>query len=192
MYICPMNKKTAGTAVFLFFSLFLILCTVSCSRAGLEKAVTDEELPDMIMTEASYTLGRPDRTPLRMQARTITIYSERNRTVLEEPVFTQKAKDSEEIELEGSCKRAESFDNENVTLEGNVRVMKKSDNVTIECDNLIWDDKTSSLSTDGLVKLSYKDGTRMTARGFRALLDSDTYEFTEILEGRYSDDQVSE
>lgn len=189
MYICPMNKKTVGTAVYLFFSLFLILCTVSCSRTGLEKAVTDEELPDMIMTDASYTLGKPDRTPLRMQAKTIIIYSERNRTVLEMPVFTQKAKDSDEIELEGSCMRAESFDNEKVTLEGNVRVLKKSDNVTIECDNLIWDDKTSSLSTDGLVMLSYKDGTSMKARGLKALLDSDTYEFTEILEGRYSDDQ---
>ncbi len=187
-----MNKKTVRAVMCVFFSLFLMLCAASCSRAGLEKAVTDGELPDMIMTDASYTLGKPDRTPLRMQAGTITIYSERNRTVLETPVFTQKAKDSDEIELEGSCDRAESFDNERVTLEGNVKVLKKSDNVTIECDNLIWDDKTSSLTTDGLVSLSYKDGTKMTARGFKALLDSNTYEFDVILEGRFSDEQVSE
>ncbi len=192
MYICPMNKKTVRTCLCVFFSVFLILFAVSCSRAGFEKAVTDEDLPDMILTDASYTLGKPDRTPLRMQAGKIIIYNERNRTVLETPVFTQNAKDSDEVELEGSCLRAESFDNEKVTLEGNVRIVKKSDNVVIECDNLIWDDKTSSLSTDGIVSLSYKDGTKMTARGFKALLDSNTYEFDVILEGRYSDEQVSE
>jgi len=183
-----MTKKTA-VAVLLPVAALLLLTFSSCSKADVPAPAYEGDLPDMIMTNASYTLGKPDRTPLTMNARQITVYNGNSRTILENPSFSQKAKDSDMIELRGSCDYAQSTDNSSVSLSGNIRIFKNTDNVTIECDTLLWDDEQRMMSTPGIVRLSYPDGTYITARGLTASLDSNLYEFEEIIQGRFEIDQ---
>ncbi len=65
---------------------------------------------------------------------------------------------------------------------------KKSDNLTIDCDNLLWDDSEQTMSTDGTVHLVYKDGTELTAEGFTAMLETNTYEFRKITQGVFTEE----
>lgn len=173
-----MNKKVVRVITALLCVLVLPVC-FSCSKADSDVPSAEENLPDMILYDASYTFGRPDNDPLVLNAQKIAIYAN-SRTVVEKAVFTVSD------ELDGSCDRAESSDDKHITLEGNVHVFKKTDNLVIDCDNLVWDDETRSLSTQGLVHVVYEDGTKLSARGFRALPDTNEYEFDEIIEGVYT------
>lgn len=139
-------------------------------------------MPDLILREATYTFGQPDRNPLTLNAEEISIWQD-TRTAMKKVVFNQND------ELTGTCDEATSSDNKRVNLKGNVKLSKVTDNVKIECDSLNWDDDTQTISSDGLVSLVYKDGTEITAEGFSALLEENKYEFKKIVEGRYTADE---
>ena len=177
-----MQKFLARLSVFLFVFL---LFSCSSEETQLSTPKLTEEVPDMILYNALYTLGKPDRSPLTMRSELITIYEDEALTTLQEPSFTQKNFNTGEIEIEGSCGYAESRNDQNVTLSKGVKLTKKSDNVTIECNELIWDDQNRSLYTDSTVHLTYEDGSEITVNGFTAYLDDNIYEFKKIIEGRF-------
>jgi len=131
----------------------------------------------MVLYDSTYRFGRPGDDVLEMKAESITIYSKTDLTVLEKASFSQSD------DLYGSCDHAESTENTKVTLSGNVHVEKKSDNLVIDCDNLLWDDDSRIMKTDGRVHVTYDDGTSLDAVGFTAHLDSNVYEFYVIEKG---------
>ena len=162
--------------------LFIILICVltfgaSCRRDSVASPYIDGDYPDMVLYDSSYRFGRPGSDVLEMRAETITIYSSKNLTILENSSFSQSD------DLFGTCEHAESTDNSKVSLSGSVHVEKKSDNLMIDCDNLLWDDDSRVLTTDGFVHVTYDDGTSLDAVGFKAFLDSNVYEFTRIEKG---------
>ena len=170
-----MNKYTR-VILFLILAALMVL-GVSCRREGSSSPYIDGDYPDMVLYDSTYRFGRPGNDVLEMKAKTITIYSSRNLTILENASFSQSD------DLSGTCDRAESTENSKVTLTGSVHVEKKSDNLVIDCDNLLWDDDSRVLTTDGFVHVTYDDGTSLDAVGFKALLDSNVYEFTRIEKG---------
>lgn len=152
----------------------------------------ERDLPDMIMKQAVYTFGKPDRKPLILEAEEISIWQKDTKTVIKNISFHQNKKNSEEVELTGSCESGLSLNNSKVTLKGNVKLYKNTDNVKIECDELDWDDESQTIRTEGIVYMTYQDGTELKARGFKALLDENVYEFEEIISGRYTPDEQDE
>jgi len=155
--------------------LSLLLC--SCRRESSVSPYIDGDYPDMVLYDSTYRFGRPGNDVLEMRAERITIYSDQNLTILENASFSQSD------DLYGTCDHAESTENTKVTLTGRVHVEKKSDNLVIDCDNLLWDDDSRIMSTQGRVHVTYDDGTSLDAVGFTALLDSNVYEFNVIEKG---------
>lgn len=167
---------------------------VSCGRkTSVSIPVGEDELPDMIMHEATYVFGDAGRRPLIMGAELITVYSGDNgRTLLENLTFTQEDTDEDGetyVEMEGSCDSAYiNSENSIAKMSGNVRLTKKTDNFTIECESLEWDDDKQIINTESFVHVVYEDGTELKAIGFSAQLDDNIYEFGRIIEGRYKDE----
>lgn len=139
----------------------------------------------MIMHKATYIFGEKDKRPLIMDADTITVYSGKmGRTILEKAFFVQ-----EDEGLKGQCDSAEvNKDNTIAQLQGNVKLSKSTDDFEIECELLTWDDEEQTISSDGEVLVKYGNGTQLQAIGFLAKLNDNVYEFGQIVEGRYTDE----
>lgn len=168
------------------FSFSVLLLCAGCSKAGTDSIpIGEQELPDMVLHDATYTLGQPSEKPMVMKAATIEIYSSSRGTMLADVSFTREG------ELSGSCSTAAvSQDNDHAVLSGNVVMTVTagtSDPVTIEAENLVWDDSTSSVWTTDEVSLTYADGTSIKAIGFSAVFTENLYEFSQILEGRITE-----
>lgn len=166
--------------------LILVFSLASCVKsAQTDNRANTENLPDMVMTNATYIFGEKGRSPVVMNAKKITIYNrETDKTELENINFHQ------EDEMTGSCERAVVTDNNNnARLSGNISLYKKTDNFTIMCDSLTWDNRKQVISTEGIVDVEYQDGTIIRAKGFTAKLDDNIYEFKEIIKGSYDSEK---
>lgn len=165
--------------------VLLVLLVVFCScniKDDKNIPLAEQELPDMILKDATYTLGKPNEEPLTMKARSITIYNNEKGTLMDDVSFTSGNK------LQGSCDKASvSSDSNKATLEGNVKIFKNDDNISIQAQSLRWDNDKMTIDTDGEVFVSYEDGTQIRAKGFAAQLDINLYEFSEIIEGRFEE-----
>ena len=62
----------------------LMALSVSCSKGGSEEIpIGEQELPDMVMRDATYMLSQKEDSPMVMKAATITIWGTGRDTVLE-------------------------------------------------------------------------------------------------------------
>jgi LPS export ABC transporter protein LptC len=173
--------KAGNMACLLLASLLVLLLGASCSRAGSDQIpIGEQELPDMEMRDAWYTLSQDSDDPMVMHASQITIYKTDRDTVLENVSFTQGTK------LSGSCDHASvATDNKHATLTGKVQIHKEDgeNSVTIVSEDIVWDGEENTFTCEGEVLVTYGDGTQIRAAGFSAAFDENLYEFGSILEG---------
>lgn len=170
----------------LFLLLICMFFLTSCVRfSQIQSTDDDKNIPDMIMTDATYVFGEKGRRPVVMKASRITIFNRKtDRTELENISFYQ------DDEMTGSCDMAVvTENNNNAQLTGNIKLYKKTDNFTIMCDSLTWNNKSQIISTQDIVDVKYEDGTTIKARGFTAQLDDNIYEFNQIMEGSYESEK---
>lgn len=163
--------------------LVALILSVSCSRnEGSPIPIGEQQLPDMVMTDALYVLGQPNEEPLSLKADTITIYKSERGTILKNVSFERPS------QFSGSCEDAIiSADARHATLSGDVTIFQKDDDITIKAQSIVWDQDTQSFSCDGEVQMVYGEGTTLKAIGFYAKFDEGLYEFSQILEGRMSE-----
>ena len=192
------------TGLFAASSMLLLTNLTSCTKdstAGVP--LGEQELPDMVLNEARYTLGRPGEAALVMTAKTMTVYKGSKGTILEDVTFRQDAKETATEEegpaidesengeadkarsgIEGSCRTATiDEDGEKATLTGDVVIHSYDNDLTIMADSVEWDNGAMTIQTTGKVYIEYGDGTRIAAEGFSAILDEDDFEFGRITEG---------
>ena len=169
--------------------IFAAILLASCKTPKAE-SFDVSALPDMVMEQASYTLGRGDGDSVVLAAEEIRIYSrDQKRSELDKVSFTATDKATGETTVTGTCDLAIVADgNSSATLSGNVVFQSIRDNVTVTCDSLDWDSDSGLITCDGTVNVSYGDGTRIQARGLTAVPDKDIYEFAEIMEGIHESD----
>ena len=179
------NRKLAHflLATILKMSLMplLLFVFVSCSKTTNETTpLGEQELPDMILEDAQYTLGRPNEDALIMKASKIEIYKSEKGTVLEEVQFWQNNEDG----FKGSCDLAQiDEDNSHAILTGKVEISRENDHLQIYAQSIEWDNNEMTLQTTGNVKIVYEDGTELEAQGFYAKLNENVFEFGKIVRG---------
>ena len=161
--------------------LFLLFAFVSCSKTTTENVpLGEQELPDMILEKAQYTLGRPNETALLMEATKIEIYKSSKGTTMEEVKFHQASQDG----FEGSCGYAQIDEGSNhAVLSDTVEIRRQTDNLQIYAQSIEWDNEEMTLQTTGNVLVVYEDGTEIEAQGFFANLDENNFEFGSIIRG---------
>ncbi len=191
--MCAIGRKILTKAKTLLFVILATLIFSSCSKIDKNNIpVTEKEFPDIIMDQADYTFGQPNKKPLLLHAQNIVMYTTQKRMEITDVAFKQKSNfqnEMDDIELIGSCDYAISRDNVTITMSGNVYIYKYSDNVEIFSDNLIWDDDNQEIRATGKVTVNYKNGTSITGTGFKALLDENVYEFLSIERGNFNNEE---
>lgn len=175
------QRKLARLLLICLLSATLLIQFVSCTKSETQSIpLGEQELPDMVLYDAQYTLGRPGDEALVMTARTMTVYKGSKGTLLEGVSFKQSGEDG----MEGSCETAAIDENgEKATLTGNVEIRRKGDNLVIKAQNIEWNNETMTLDAKGEVVVVYGDGTQVVAQDFSAVLDEDDFEFGRIVRG---------
>lgn len=175
-----------------------------------EQDLPEMELYDADYTLAKDDAAISSDNPMILHADVITIYGSNKDSVLQNVTFwqgtsqgtsqekgptlehdstTQGAAQSmakTEDYLSGSCKNATvAPDNNSATLSGDVIVKQVVDGeeITIETQEAKWDGTENTLTCEGLVKITYSDGTKILAEGLFAAIDDNVYTFSKILEG---------
>ena len=176
--------KVRHMACLLLVGLFFIcpMILVSCKKLPSSIPIGEQELPDMVLTDARYVLGQEDEDPLIMTASSMTIYKTERDTVLENVTFSRGTT------LSGTCGHASiKSDNRHAVLSGGVTIhqVDGDNDTTIQAEEIIWDEDENSIICEGEVLVIYGDGTRIRAERFSALFDDNRYEFGKIIEGTF-------
>ena len=160
-------------------SLLMASCSfVSDDGTEHEKPVT----PDIILENATYTLGQTGEPPIFIKSSRIELYSDDNRAITEALSFIQYNDDGE-IRLEGSADSSE-IDTESkvMKLDGNVRLAENESGMMIEADTLMFDSENDEVTADGNVKVVSDDG-EFEGTGFAGDLLLSSYSFASIEKG---------
>ena len=160
-------------------SLLMASCSfVSDDGTEHEKLVT----PDIILENATYTLGQTGEPPIFIKSSMIELYSDDNRAITEALSFIQYNEDGE-IRLEGSADSSE-IDTESkvMKLDGNVRLAENESGMMIEADTLMFDSENDEVTADGNVKVVSDDG-EFEGTGFAGDLLLSSYSFASIEKG---------
>lgn len=159
--------------------LGILLTASSCRKADDIQIRSEGILPDMVMEKATYVFGRPDNTPLIITADRITVYSSSSEVFFENLSFTQ-----ENGKLSGSCDSGSSLDEEKIILSGSVEIYNSEDDIKISAEEVLWDDESKIVTSEGVVKVVFEGKNSIVAKGFSANMDENLYEFDIITEGR--------
>jgi LPS export ABC transporter protein LptC len=160
--------------------VLLLSCTFDYETAA---RAASREIPDFILTNASYTVARSGERAMMFEADTVSMYSSSQTAVLAAVSMYQKDDDSG---TSGTCSEARiNTDSLDAVLTGSVALVSEREGVRLEAERLEWDNSSGELFSgpDDLVLAVYEDGSRVLGRGFSGDLDLNVFEFQEILEG---------
>ena len=170
-----------------FFLLLLVILLISCSEKEKETDSGEEKkekgiYPDVILNEASYSIGDEDSGPINVEAGKITFYSKEGIAYVENMVFSTLGDEGNE-KISGSAGDGK-IDTEGKKMElwGGVVFMDKERNMKIEGERLIYDTEEDTIVADGPVVVESEEGS-FRGRDFKGDLRTGTYTFSAIEEG---------
>lgn len=167
---------------YIIISIIIILLS-SCSFINKESQNTSTiEHPDLILTNAKYSVNLSKDTKISFIASTIEFYNKKDLSYIEDVNFSVLNVNNEII--------AEGFSNEievntksnNLYLSGNVTIDIKNPQLNIKCDKINWNNKNNTLNTDKEVFIKSDYGL-FKGIGFSANLDTRYFEFKELKNG---------
>ncbi len=162
-------------------SAVLLSCTFDYESAS---RTASREIPDFILTNASYTVARSGERDMMFEADTVSMYSSSQTAVL---TTVRMYQEDDESGTTGTCFEAsintESLD---ALLTGSVILVSEREGVRLEAERLEWDNSSGELFSgpDDLVLAVYDDGSRVLGKGFSGDLDLNVFEFQELIEGK--------
>ena len=168
-------------AVFLFCR-----CTFDYGDAASE----NDDQADIVMGNVEYVRMRDGDPVVRFRAQQAERYETRQTMELQNFSFEQFYGHGGEINATGSAGSGlVELDSGNIQLERGIIIAVDSEDITIETENLAWEDEKRILAGgDGhRVDIQRSDGTVFSGKGFSADARSRTWTFTGGVEGSYVD-----
>jgi LPS export ABC transporter protein LptC len=187
------SLRNAGST-FLFPLLTVLFfggCTFDYGNAPAE----DSNQPDITMNDVEYVRVRSADPVVRFQAQRAERYEKRQTMELQDFSFEQFGNHGEDINAAGRAGTASvELESGNIRLGGGVSIAVDSEDITIETEQLEWQDKERTLSgeEEGTVNVLRENGTSFTGWGFTANARNRTWEFSGGVEGTYIHDDEEE
>jgi LPS export ABC transporter protein LptC len=178
----------------LFPALFLLV-VLGCTFDYGSSAAEDTSQPDIVMNEVEYVRVRDGDPVVRFQAQRAERYEKRQTMELRDFSFEQFGNHGEDINAAGRARTASvELDTGNIRLGGGVSIAVESEDITIETEQLDWQDKERILSGEeaGEVNILRENGTSFTGWGFTANARSRTWDFLGGVDGTYIHDDDDE
>ena len=173
------------------FSIFMLcVCITSCTFDYGEEMSAAEDLPDIVMEDVDYVRMRDGAPVVRFKAQSAERYESRQTMELKTFSFEQFYDHGDGINATGQAGSAlVQLESGNLQLETNIMIAVDSEDITIETDNLSWEDEKRILSGNegDTVEIQRGDGTAFSGRGFTADVRSRTWTFAGAVTGTYVD-----
>jgi LPS export ABC transporter protein LptC len=147
------------------------------------------------MNDVEYVRMRDGDPQVRFRAERAERYEDRQLMELRNFSFEQFTQHSEDVDSAGRAFSARvELDSGNVGISGGISLSVNSEDITIETENLNWQDKERQLSgsPDADVRIRREDGTNFQGRGFTANTRSRRWEFSGPIGGVYVDEDEDE
>ncbi|NCC64326.1 MAG: hypothetical protein EOM15_06695 [Spirochaetia bacterium] len=163
-------------------SLLMISCSLSVEQEFLSRT---DQLPDLQLSNATYTLDRGHEPPLFLKASRIAIYDVDNRAMLTDVSFFQKDEEGL-IVLSGKADEAEvQTQTYDATLSGSIRIEKPSEQLVIEAEELMYNHELMILksSQNSPITLIFEGNKRVVGSDLVAELATATFSFGTLDEG---------
>ncbi|MFP3042522.1 LPS export ABC transporter periplasmic protein LptC [Treponema primitia] len=182
------ERHTRFTA-FSSFCIFILL--VSCTFDYGDEVSENEDLPDIVMGNVEYVRVRDGDPVVRFRAQLAERYENRQTMELQNFSFEQFYAHGDEINATGRAGNAlVELESGNIQLGNSIIISVDSEDITIETENLSWEDEKRILAgrdEDTVVDIQRSDGTLFSGRGFTADARSRTWVFNGGVEGIYID-----
>ncbi|MDR3171324.1 MAG: LPS export ABC transporter periplasmic protein LptC [Treponema sp.] len=175
----------------LLISVILVISTVpfwACTFDYGSSTSERDDQPDIVMKDVEYVRVRDGDPIVRFTAETAERYDKRQTMELKNFTFEQFEHRGAEVNAVGTVGTASvQLDSGNIRMEEGVVLEVESENITIETQQLDWQDKERLLSgrEENQVDISRSDGTNFSGHGFSANARSRTWGFSAGIEGTY-------
>ena len=189
-----MKQKTHKpfTAPLLFLAVFVFgRCTFDYGDAASEH----DDQADIVMENVEYVRMRDGDPVVRFRAQQAERYETRQTMELQNFSFEQFYGHGGEVNATGSAGSGlVELDSGNIQLERSIIIAVDSEDITIETENLSWEDEKRVLAggAEQPVDIQRSDGTVFSGRGFSADARSRTWTFTGGVEGSYVDTETED
>jgi LPS export ABC transporter protein LptC len=174
--------------------LFAVCMLSACSFDYGNTADDKDGRPDMRMTDLEYVRVRGGEPVVRIRAESAERYENKQIMKLDRFSF-EYFTGGDTVSTSGWAGRASvELNTGDVRLNEGVRVFVESEDITIETDDLSWEDGEKRISGGTAVHISRSGGTRFSGRGFSADARSRTWVFEDGVEGSYvhTDEEAAE
>jgi LPS export ABC transporter protein LptC len=189
-----MKRKTQKLhiALLLWLAVFVFgRCTFDYGDATSE----NDDRADIVMENVEYVRVRDGDPVVRFRAQQAERYENRQTMELQNFSFEQFYDHGNGVNATGSAGSAlVELDSGNIQLGRSIIISVESEDVTIETNNLSWEDDKRILAGSGenTVDIQRSDGTVFSGRGFSADARNRTWTFDDTVEGLYVDTEDDE
>ncbi|AEF84506.1 conserved hypothetical protein [Treponema primitia ZAS-2] len=191
----PGKKRVATKHKFLIshFSFLIGIALVllgSCSFDYGDMESENEDQPDIIMGEVEYVRMRDGDPVVRFRAQLAERYEKRQTMELRNFSFEQFYNHGDDVNASGRAGNAlVELESGNILLEKSIIIAVESEDITIETDNLSWEDEPRLLTggEEDTVGIQRSDGTLFSGKGFFADARSRTWAFSGGVDGTFVD-----
>jgi len=174
--------------------LFLVFFITACSF-DYDTVFEEDEDPDLIMEMVEYVRIEDGNPIVRLQADEVRRYEAKHTMEMDLFHFHQfnsaqeDVKEIPEINVRGNAGKARvETDTNNFSMQNGVFFEVKSEDITLETENLSWQDSERILKAPGKLTITRGDGTILEGTGFSAEVRKKSWEFERDVEGAVVDD----
>ncbi|MCL1814314.1 MAG: LPS export ABC transporter periplasmic protein LptC [Treponema sp.] len=171
-----------------YLVLFCILLA-ACSF-NYDTVTQDDNESSLIMENTEYTRMVKGNPEIQIRAEEVRRYETKHSMELDNFSFEQynaapeRQETIPDINARGSAAQARiETDTNNLFIAGGVNIEVISENITIETEELSWQDGDRILRAPGMVNITRTDGTTLKGTGFTAEARTRSWEFESSVEG---------
>lgn len=193
--LAAIQKLPTPHSSFLIALALALILLAGCSFDYGDAVSEGEDQPDIIMGEVEYVRMRDGDPVVRFRAQLAERYEKRQTMELRNFSFEQFYNHGDDVNATGRAGNAlVELESGNILLENSIIISVESEDITIETDNLSWEDKPRFLtgSEEDTVGIQRSDGTLFSGKGFSADARSRTWAFSGSVEGTFVDKDEEE
>jgi LPS export ABC transporter protein LptC len=192
MQVNKQNVRPTASLITRTLILYLVslIALVACTFDYGDEMSAGNDDPDIVMRDVEYVRVRDGDPVVRFKAQLAERYETRQTMELQNFSFEQFYNHGEGINATGKAGSAMvELSSGDLQLEKSIMISVESEDITIETDNLSWQDEKRILAgkeTD-TVAIERSDGTLFSGQGFTADVRSRTWTFSGSVEGIFID-----
>ena len=165
--------------------LCVLLMLLSCTKSPAEGVmVTEEEieLPDIMLTNTSYTLSAGEGEPIVIHAGVMKVFLNEEKVLLEDFTFTQNDEEGKPFIKGHAGSGRINTDTRECRFTGGAFLEQLRDGLSVSAESLTFRSRDNTVEAEGHAEVTFEGG-HISGRGVFADLTASTLEIGELYSG---------